>query len=178
MQTQPALQLSRLKHGCDGLYAVQCPEDLVNSQVRRIPRRALQFARLSLCSIMQGGSLAQMVLPKGHKHDAKSPQDDSSAAYDTARRELVFSARGQVKLPVSHCIMYEAKSFVLAEEQPSMANTSLEEGRQRHKHDTKAPQDDSSAAYDTARRELVFSARGQVRLPVSQCIMHEISCAI
>ena len=45
---------------------------------------------------MQGGALAQLVVPKGEKKGLKGPEDRASDAFDRLRRELVFSARGQV----------------------------------------------------------------------------------
>ena len=45
---------------------------------------------------MQGGALAQHGVPKGEKQGLKGPQDKASDAFDRLRRELVFSARGQV----------------------------------------------------------------------------------
>ena len=45
---------------------------------------------------VQGGTLGRLLLPKGQKHDSQGPKDDGSAAYDRTRKDLVFSARGQV----------------------------------------------------------------------------------
>ena len=51
---------------------------------------------------VQGGSLAQHVVLKGEKKGLKGPQDKSSDAFDKLRRELIFSARGQVSSISAH----------------------------------------------------------------------------
>ncbi len=56
-----------------------------------------------LASLLESGSLAGLVKPKGARHDRKvaekdaAPQHGDDTEFDKFRRELVFEAKGQVR---------------------------------------------------------------------------------
>ena len=68
-------------------------------QQREADLDATEALDADLAQLMQGGALQGLVKPKGTKHSVTSAKDLTAedAAYDRARRELVFEAKAKVR---------------------------------------------------------------------------------
>ncbi len=99
----------------DGKVAVvgQVMEELIakskafkaaKSEQRDEDLEATEALDTKLASLLESGCLAGLVKPKGARHDRKAaeknapPQHGDDTEFDRFRRELVFEAKGQVRL--------------------------------------------------------------------------------
>lgn len=73
------------------------------SQQRDEDLEATEALDTKLASLLESGSLAGLVKPKGARHERKAaerdapPQRGDDTEFDKFRRELVFEAKGQVR---------------------------------------------------------------------------------